>query len=104
MYHIQDNITLDNYNQVLSNVSGAVRGAATNEQEQTTNNLTVVAAAFERSAAQLANQRTSIPNTVSSLLFCLRRHHIASFFCERKKVNSFFGSVKIWPTPRIGTK
>ena len=64
--HIQGTITLDNYNQVLSNVSGAVRGAATSEQEQTTNNLTVVAAAFERSAA-LANESV-IPNTVSSLL------------------------------------
>ena len=65
---MQGNITLENYNQVLSNVSGAVRGAATSEQEQTTSNLTVVAAAFERSAAQLANERTGIPNTVSSLL------------------------------------
>ena len=65
---MQGTITLENYNQVLSNVSGAVRGAATSEQEQTTSNLTVVAAAFERSAAQLANQ-TSIPNTVSSLVY-----------------------------------
>ena len=64
--HVQGTITLDNYNQVLSNVSGAVRGAATSEQEQTTSNLTVVTAAFERSA-QLANQVTSIPSTVSSL-------------------------------------
>ena len=64
---IQDTITIDNYDQVLSNVSGAVRGAATSEQEQTTSNLTVVATAFE-SAAQLANERTVIPNTVSSLI------------------------------------
>ena len=63
--HIQDSITLDNYNQVLSNVSGAVRGAATSEQEQTTNNLAIVAAAFERSAA-LINEMTAVPNTVSS--------------------------------------
>ena len=66
--HVQGNITLENYNQVLSNVSGAVRGAATSEQEQTTSNLTVVATAFERSAAQLVNERTGIPNTVSSIL------------------------------------
>ena len=65
---MQGTINLDNYNQVLSNVSGAVRGAATSEQEQTTSNLTVVAAAFERSAAQLANE-SAIPNTVSSLLY-----------------------------------
>ena len=67
--HMQGNITLENYNQVLSNVSGAVRGAATSEKEQTTSNLTVVAAAFERSAAQLANRETSVPNTVSSLIY-----------------------------------
>ena len=66
--YTQDNITLDNYGQVLSNVSGAVRGAATSEQEQTTSHLTVVAAAFEMSAAQLANDMTSIPNTVSYTL------------------------------------
>ena len=66
--HTQDNITLDNYDQVLSNVSGAVRGAATSEQEQTTSHLTVVAAAFEMSAVQLANDMTSIPNTVSYTL------------------------------------
>ena len=68
---IQDTITLENYGQVLSNVSGAVRGAATSGREQTTSNLTVVAAAFEMSAAQLANERTVIRNTVSSLLFHL---------------------------------
>ena len=66
---MQGPITLENYNQALSNVSRAVRGAATSEQEQTTSNLTVVAAAFERSAAQLANERTGIPNTVSSLVY-----------------------------------
>ena len=64
---IQDTITIDNYDQVLSNVSGAVRGAATSEQEQTTSNLTVVATAL-MSAAQLANERMVIPNTVSSLI------------------------------------
>ena len=64
---IQDTITIDNYGQVLSNVSGAVRGAATSEQEQTTSNLTVVATAL-MSAAQLANERVVIPNTVSSLI------------------------------------
>ena len=65
---IQDTITLENYGQVLSNVSGAVRGAATSGREQTTSNLTVVAAAFEMSAAQLANESTVIRNTVSSLI------------------------------------
>ena len=62
----QDNITLDNYDEVLTILSGAVRGAAINEQEQTTNNLAMVAAAFAKSAA-LINEMTIIPNTVS---FC----------------------------------
>ena len=65
--HMQDNITLNNYEEVLTNVSGAVRGAAINEQEQTASNLTVVASAFARSAAQLVGERAIIPNTVSSL-------------------------------------
>ena len=62
----QDNITHDNYDEVLTILSGAVRGAAINEQEQTTNNLAMVAAAFAKSAA-LINEMTIIPNTVS---FC----------------------------------
>ena len=73
--HMQDNVTLDNYEEVLTNISGAVRGAATNEREQTTSNLTVVAAAFARSAAQLVNVRT-IPNTVSSLQFHMNTKHM----------------------------
>ena len=64
--HIQDSITLYNYIQVLSTISGAVRGAATNERIQTTNNLAMVAATFERSAA-LINEMTAVPNTVSSV-------------------------------------
>ena len=62
----QDNITLGNYEEVLTGLSVAVRCAVTNEQEQTTNNLAVVAAAFARSAA-LINEMTIIPKTVS---FC----------------------------------
>ena len=61
---LQANITLDNYEEVLTNISGAVRGAAINEQEQTTDNLAMVAAAFARSAA-VVNEMTIIPNTVS---------------------------------------
>ena len=45
-----------------------VTNAATNEQEQTMGNLAMVAAAFER-FAELIDERTVIPNTVS--LFCL---------------------------------
>ena len=60
----QDSITLGNYEEVLTRLSGAVRGAAINEQEQTTNNLAMAAAAFARSAA-LINEMTTIPNTVS---------------------------------------
>ena len=60
----QDNITLGNYEEVFTILSGAVRGATINEQEQTTGNLAMVAAAFARSAA-LINELTVIPNTVS---------------------------------------
>ena len=62
--HLQDNITLDNFDEIVMNLSGAVRGAAMNEQEQTTSNLAMVTAAFARSA-QLTNEMTVIQNTVS---------------------------------------
>ena len=61
---LQDNITLDNYEEVLANLTGAVGGAAINEQEQTTSNLATVAAALARSAA-LVNEMTIIADTVS---------------------------------------
>ena len=67
--HLQDNITPDNY-EILTSLSEAVWGAAINDQEQTTSNLAVVAAAFLRSAI-LISKRTIISNTVSLLLFCL---------------------------------
>ena len=65
--YMQDNITLGNYVEVLTNISGAVRGAAINEQQQTPDNLAMVTAAFARSAA-LVNEMTIIPNTVSFAL------------------------------------
>ena len=69
MYIANINIHIDTHN--IDGVErGTVRGAAINEQEQTPSNLTVVAAAFSRSAAQLVGERTFIPNTVSSLQFC----------------------------------
>ena len=52
------------------NLSGAVRGAAMNEQEQTTSNLAVVTAGLERSA-QLVNEMIAIQNTVSLLILFL---------------------------------
>ena len=52
------------------NLSGAVRGAAMNEQEQTTSNLAVVTAGLERSA-QLVNEMIVIQNTVSLLILFL---------------------------------
>lgn len=52
------------------NLSGAVRGAAMNEQEQTTSNLAMVTAAFARSA-QLVNEMIVIQNTVSLLILFL---------------------------------
>ena len=67
--YAQDNITLDNYEEVITNVSGAVRGAITNEQEQTTTNLAMVTAAIARSAS-LISEMTVIPTTVSLSLVC----------------------------------
>ena len=52
------------------NLSGAVRGAAMNEQEQTTSNLAMVTAGLERSA-QLVNEMIVIQNTVSLLILFL---------------------------------
>ena len=66
LLHLQANVTLDNYGEVLTSLSGAVRGAATNERIQTTNNLAMVTATFQRSAA-LINEMTVVPNTVSSV-------------------------------------
>ena len=67
---MQDNITVDNYDQTITAVSGAVRGAATSEQEQTTGNLATVADVFARSAA-LVNNNTIVREEVSVLLLCL---------------------------------
>ena len=52
------------------NLSGAVRGAAMNEQEQTTSNLAMVTAGLERSA-RLVNDMIVIQNTVSLLILLL---------------------------------
>ena len=64
---LQANITLDNYGEILTSLSGAVRGAAINERIQNTNDLARVASAFEQSAA-LINEMTVVPNTVSSVI------------------------------------
>ena len=64
---LQDNIALDNYEEVLTSLIGAVSGAAINEQEQTARNLATVAAAFARFEA-LVNEMAIISNTVSFAL------------------------------------
>ena len=64
---LQDNITLDNYEEVLTSLIGAVRGVAINEQEQTARNLGTVTAAFARFEA-LVSEKTIITNTVSFAL------------------------------------
>ena len=68
--HLQDNISLGNFDEILMNLSGAVRGAAMNEQEQTTSNLAMVTAGLERSAG-LVNDMIVIQNTVSLLILLL---------------------------------
>ena len=64
---LQSNIALE---EVLTDLRRIVTNAPTNQQEQTIGNLAMVAAAFER-FAQLIDEGTVIPNTVSLLLFCL---------------------------------
>ena len=61
----QSNIALE---EVLTDLRRTVTDAATNEHEQTMSSLAMVAAAFER-FAQLIDEGTVIPNTVSLLLF-----------------------------------
>jgi len=61
--YMQDNITLDNFDEVLTSLSGAVRGAATNVSEQTTNNLAITSAVFMR-IAELINTTTIIQDEV----------------------------------------
>ena len=68
--HAQDDITLDNYDEVLKSLSGAVRGAAICGSKQTTSNLAITAAVFARSAA-LINTPNIIGDGVRSLLPCL---------------------------------
>jgi len=60
----QSNIALE---EVLTDLRRIVTNAATNEHEQTIGNLATVAATFER-LAQLIDEGTVIPNTVSLLL------------------------------------
>ena len=60
----QSNIALE---EVLTDLRRTVTDAVTNEQEQTISSLATVAATFER-LAQLIDEGTVIPNTVSLLL------------------------------------
>jgi len=66
----QNNITTDNYDEATVVISMAVREAVTSEQEQTADNLALVAAVFMKSAAFINNQ-TSIERTVSLLFICV---------------------------------
>ena len=59
---------LDNYDEVLTSLSGAVRGAALSESEQTMGNLAIVAEVFGMSAALIDNN-TTVEDEVLSLLF-----------------------------------
>ena len=71
---MQRDITLDNFDEVLMSLSGAVRGAATNVPEQTTSNLAITAAVFMRTA-ELINTTTIIQDEVCSLLSCFVRNN-----------------------------
>ena len=68
----QNKITTDNYDEAIVAISTAVREAVTSEQEQTADNLAIVAAVLMKSAAFI-NDQTSIEWTVS-LLFVYMQH------------------------------
>ena len=63
-------ITADNYEETITALSGAVRGAAINEQEQTSSNLGIVTEVFARSAALINITSIDVRDEVSWLLFC----------------------------------
>jgi len=65
----QNKITTDNYDEAIVAIRMAVREAVTSEQEQTADNLAIVAAVFMKSAAFINNQ-ASIVRTVSLLFAC----------------------------------
>jgi len=65
----QNKITTDNYDEAIVAIRMAVREAVTSEQEQTPDNLAIVAAVFMKSAAFI-NDQTSIERTVSLLFVC----------------------------------
>lgn len=65
-------IVADNYDEAITALSGAVRRAATNEQEQTPSNLATVTVVFERSTTLITtNMSIVVRDAVSLLLFCL---------------------------------
>ena len=64
--YVQDDITLKNFDKVLTGLSGAVRGAALSESEQTSNNLAITSAVFTKSAT-LINPTVVIKDGVCPL-------------------------------------
>lgn len=64
---MQDTITLNNYDEAVKNVSGAVRGAACNVLEQTTANLAIVTDILGTSTTLITNNTIVITEAVSSL-------------------------------------
>ena len=82
-----NNVTLDNYNQVLNITRMAVMAAVTDKQKQTKINLAIVAAAFAQSA-KLINEHTIIPNAVS--LHCCYQGLCHQIWCVIMALLSFF--------------
>ena len=65
MYKVTQDITADNYDETITALNAAVRRAASNEQEQTADNLAIVADIFARSAAFVTNNTIIIREEVS---------------------------------------
>ena len=66
------NITVENYDEDVTTLNEAVGRAVTNEEEQTTGNLAVVADFFSRSARLITDNMIIIMEGVSSLISYLR--------------------------------
>ena len=68
-------ITLDNFDEVLTSLSGTVRRAAANESQQTTSNLANTAAILARIAELISTNTVIVEDGVRPLLSCFVRNN-----------------------------
>lgn len=104
---MQADITLDNIDETVTSLSGAVRGAATSRSEQTTSNLAITAAVFMR-VAELINTATIIQDEVYilSCLVCNNGFNFSSpcpLIQTAQDLVSILGSLQEWNTDVLRT-